>query len=230
MVRVTLLLVLIFLLGTEVYSQKKSKKKYKDGYIIRLSDTIPCKIFTGLQENEIGYEVTFHYGDGKPITYHPGSAVKGFGVNKGAGMAHYYQIPVPEYWINEQKNNMAYAEVMSLGQLTLYKFTKIKNSSFAIPIIAGPIIGFIFSNKEANNYFLKIGVSDSLHSIGHKNTIGAEYFERNEILELVKERPQVLANTPPDKFIYIKELTSILNNYNSWYKKHQEELNSETHQ
>lgn len=213
-----------------VFAQKKNDKKYNDGYIVRFSDTISCRIYTGYQANEIGYEVTFKYNDGRIITYHPGSVIKGFGYKSDTGMVHYYQIPVPEYWINEQKNNKAYAEVISIGQLTLYKFTKIKNSSFVFPIVAGPVIGFIATNKKINNYFLKIGDRDSLYSIGHKNAIGAEYFERNEILEFVKERPQVLANTPADKFIYIKELTSILNNYNSWYKKHQEELNNETHQ
>jgi hypothetical protein len=213
-----------------VFSQKKNDKKYKDGYIIRFSDTISCRIYTGYQANEIGYEVTFKYSDDRIITYNPGSVIKGFGYKTDTGMVHYYQIPIPEYWINEQKNNKAYAEVISAGQLTLYKFTKIKNSSFVIPVIAGPVIGFIVSNKKENNYFLKIGASDSLISIGHQNAIGAEYFERNEILEFVKQRPQVLANTPADKFIYIKELRSIFNNYNSWYKKHQEELNNETHQ
>jgi hypothetical protein len=227
--RIVILITLLISCYT-VIAQKKNNKKYKDGYIIRFSDTILCKIYTGYQANEIGYEVTFKYNDARIITYHPGSVIKGFGYKKDTGMVHFYQIAVPEYWINEQKNNTAYAEVISFGQLTLYKFTKIKSSSFVFPIIAGPVIGFIASNKEINNYLLKIGVSDSLYSIGHKNTIGPEYFERNEILNFVKERPQVLANTLPDKFIYIKELRNILDNYNSWYKKHQEELNNETSQ
>jgi hypothetical protein len=204
--------------GYPAFSQKKNGKHYKDGYIIRFSDTIPCKIFTGLTEEEIGYEVTFHYGDGKPITYHPGGVVKGFGIINGNDTIHYYQIPVPTYWINEQTNNKAYAEVVSHGQLTLYKFTKIKHTSFVIPIIAGPVIGFIEMSKKLNNYFLKIGNKDSLFTIGHKNAIGPEYFEREEIMAYVKDRPQVLANTPPDKFVYIKELRAILNEYNSWYR------------
>jgi hypothetical protein len=62
---------------------------------------------------------------------------------------------VPTYWINEQTNNKAYAEVVSHGQLTLYKFTKIKNTSFVVPIIAGPVIGFVIISKKLNNYFLK---------------------------------------------------------------------------
>jgi hypothetical protein len=200
------------------FSQKKKEKQYKDGYIIRFSDTIPCKIFAGFKDDEIGYEVTFHYGDGKPITYHPGGVVKGFGIKKGNDTVHYYQIPVPAYWINEQTNNKAYAEVVSHGQLTLYKFTKIKNTNFVIPIIAGPVIGFIIASKKLNNYFLKIGNKDSLYTIGHKNTIGPEYFEREEIVTFVKERPQVLANIPQERFVYIKELTAILNDYNSWYQ------------
>jgi hypothetical protein len=200
-------------------SQKKNEKLYKDGYIIRFSDTIPCKVFAGFNDEEIGYEVTFHYGDGKPVTYHPGGVVKGFGIIRGDDTIHYYQIPVPEYWINEQRNNKAYAEVVSHGQLTLYKFTKIKNTSFVIPIIAGPVIGFMISIKKLNYYFLKIGNKDSLFTIGNKNAIGPEYFERKEIMEYVIDRPQVLANIPPDKFVYIKELITILNEYNSWYQR-----------
>ncbi len=201
------------------FSQKKKEKQYKEGYIIRFSDTIPCKVFAGFNDEEIGYEVIFHYGDGKPITYHAGGVVKGFGLKKGNEMVHYYQIPVPEYWINEQRNNKAYAEVVSHGQLTLYTFTKIKNASFVIPIIAGPVVGFIVANKKLNTYFLKIGNKDSLYTIGHKNAIGPEYFERDEIFALVKDRPQVMANTHPDKFVYIKELKVILDEYNSWYQQ-----------
>jgi hypothetical protein len=42
-------------------------------------------------------------------------------------------------------------------------------------------------------------------------------------LKLVKDRPQVMANAPPDKFIYIDELRVILNHYNSWYRKKKED-------
>jgi hypothetical protein len=221
-VSLKLIFLLALICGTLEYpafSQKKKEKYYKEGYIIRISDTIPCKIFTGFVEDEIGYEVTFHYGDGKPITYHPGGVVKGFGIKKGDDTIHYYQIQVPEYWIKEQTNNKAYAEVVSHGQLTLYKFTKIKNTSFVIPVITGPVIGFIVASKRLNNYFLKIGNKDSLYTIGHKNTIGPEYFEREEIMAFVKDRPQVLANIPPGRFVYIKELAAVLNDYNSWYQR-----------
>ncbi len=214
----TMLTSVFLLLPFFLFSQKKNKKFYTDGYVLRLSDTISCKIFTAFKEDEIGYEVTFHYGDEKPITYHPGSVIEGFGIRKGADTTHYFQIPVPEYLINEQTNNKAYAEIISQGQLTLYKFSRIKNSAL-LPILVGPFIGALLSNKELNNYFLKISGEDSLHIIGHKNIVGAVYFERQEILNFVKERPHVLANTPINEFIYLKELRSILNSYNLWYQQ-----------
>lgn len=206
-----------------LFGQKKNKKLYKDGYIIRFSDTIPCKIYYGFESDEIGYEVTFHYGDGKLITYHPGGVVKGFGIHYTTGTAHYYQIPVPEYWIKEQTNNKAYAQVVSHGQLTLYKFTKIKNSRMLVPVIAGPVVGAITADKEVNYYFVKILSEDSLQTFNHKTTFGKDHFAREDILDLVKDRPQVLANTSPDKYIYIKELQIVLNNYNAWYRKTKEE-------
>jgi hypothetical protein len=227
-IKTTSLAVFIFLLSTlPLFSQKKNKKNYTDGYIIRFSDTIPCKIFTGFQSNEIGYEVTFHYGDGKPITYHPGGVVKGFGIYHTTKVEHYYQIPVPEYWIKEQTNNKAFAEVVSHGQLTLYKFTKVKNSRVVAPIIVGTIV----AEKEINIYYLKMAGEDSLRVLSHKTTFGQDHFEREDILKLVIDRPQVLANTSPDKFVYSKELKIILKDYNSWYRKtKEEELKNNTNQ
>jgi hypothetical protein len=215
--------VVFLLTAFPLFAQKKNKKLYTDGYIIRFADTIPCKIFYGFESDEIGYEVTFHYGDGKAITYHPGGVVKGFGIHYTEGTVHYYQIPVPEYWIKEQTNNKAYAEVVSHGQLTLYEFTKVKNSRVVVPIIVGPVIGAITTDKDVNHYFLKVAGEDSMRTLVRKTAFGKEYFEREDILALVKDRPQVLANTPADKYIYIKELRIILNNYNAWHRKKKEE-------
>lgn len=58
--------------------------------------------------------------------------------------------------------------------------------------------------------------------VGHKNAIGPNYFEREEILQFVKDRPQVLADIPADKFIYFKELKKALREYNKWYKEYGE--------
>jgi hypothetical protein len=224
LIKIRVLTSIIFLLfHLSMVAQKKNKKYFKDGYIIRFSDTISCKIFAGFESDEIGYEVTFHYGDGRLITYHPGSVIKGFGIYNSSGTVHYYQVSVPEYWINEQTNNKAYAEVVSNGQLTLYKFTKVKNSTILAPIIVGPVIGAIVSDKEINSFFLKVAGEDSIRVFKHKNAFGKEYFERESVLQLVKDRPQVLANTPPDKFVYVDELKTILNDYNSWYRKFKEQ-------
>lgn len=224
-IKSTSLSVITFILfHLPVNGQKKNKKLYTDGYIIRFSDTIRCKIFTGFESDEIGYEITFHYGDWKLITYHPGSVVKGFGIFYKTGVVHYYQIPVPEYWINEQSNNKAYAKMVSYGQVTLYEFTKVKKSRVLVPIIVGPVIGAIVSDKEINNYFVKISGEDSFRILNYKRAFGEIHFEREDILKLVKDRPQVLATLPTDKFIYIGELRIVLNNYNTWYRKKEDEL------
>lgn len=92
-----------------------------------------------------------------------------------------------------------------------------------VPVIAGPVVGAITADKEVNYYFVKILSEDSLQTFNHKTTFGKDHFAREDILDLVKDRPQVLANTSPDKYIYIKELQIVLNNYNAWYRKTKEE-------
>ena len=133
-ITIILLMTLSYL---EAFTQKKNDKKYKDGYVIRFSDTISCQIYTGYQDNEIGHEVTFKYNDGRIISYHPGSVIKGFGYKSDTAMVHYFQIDVPEYSIKEQTNSKAYAEVITDGRLRLYKYTKIKNSITIYPNILG---------------------------------------------------------------------------------------------
>jgi hypothetical protein len=217
------ILLLIFCQIT--FAQKKNDKKYKEGYVIRFSDTITCRIYTGYQNNEIGHEVTFKYPDGRMLSYHPGSVIKGFGYLSDTGMVQYAEIRVPEYWINEQTNDKAYAEIVSDGHIRLYRYTKIKNSVAVLPVILKPGVLIVSTPKRDRSYFIKIEDDDSMYEVGHKNIIGSEYFEREEIVPFLTGQPQIMANVPPGEFIYIRELKGYLNRYNEWYKKRHNSLN-----
>jgi hypothetical protein len=200
-----------------VYAQKKVKK-YKDGYIIRFSDTVSCKIYTGHQENEIGYEVKFKYADGRVITYHPGSVVKGFGYIGDDGFKHFYAINVPEYWINEQQNNKAYAEVLSSGQLQFFKYTEIKNSIVVVPTIIVPGVAVGTGTKNKYTFFIKSADSDSLIKIGRNNLVGPPHFTREEIIPFIKNYVQAIAEVG-NRYIYQNELAQIITRYNLWYER-----------
>lgn len=219
-ITIILLMTLSYL---EAFTQKKNDKKYKDGYVIRFSDTISCQIYTGYQDNEIGHEVTFKYNDGRIISYHPGSVIKGFGYKSDTAMVHYFQIDVPEYWIKEQTNSKAYAEVITDGRLRLYKYTKIKNSITIYPNILGSGIFVGPKQKKDRSYYIKVDGDDSLYEVGHKNVIGSEYVEREEIVPFFKGQPQIIANVPQGEFIYINKLKLYLSRYNNWFKTKKEE-------
>jgi hypothetical protein len=221
-VSITIILLMTFSY-LETFAQKKNDKKYKDGYIIRFSDTISCRIYTGYQDNETGHEVTFKYNDGRIISYHPGSVIKGFGFKGDTAMVHYFQIDVPKYWIKEQTNSKAYAEVVIDGHLRLYKYTKIKNSITIYPNILGPGVFVGPGQKKDRSYYIKIDGDDSLYEVGHKNVIGSEYVEREEIVPFFKGQPQIIANVPQGEFIYINKLKLYLNLYNTWFKIKKEE-------
>ena len=221
-VSIAILLLMILCYG-ETFGQKRNDKKYKDGYVIRFSDTIFCRIYTGYQDNEIGHGVTFKYNDGRIISYHPGSVIKGFGFKSGTAMVHYFQINVPEYWIKEQTNSKAYAEVVVVGHLRLYKYTKIKNSITIYPNILGPGVFVGSRQKKDRSYYIKVDGDDSLYEVGHKNIIGSEYVEREEIVAFLKGQPQIIANVPQGEFIYINKLKPYLNRYNNWFKTKKEE-------
>ncbi len=210
------LFLLLLLFCPDSYSQKKDKN-YKDGYIIRFNDTISCKIYTGYQENETGYELRFKYADGRVIKYHPGSVVKGFGYKVNDTLKHYYVINVPEYWINEQKNNKAYAEVLSTGQLRLFKYTEIKNSVL-VPIILPSGVAVVGGTKSKYTFFIQTGDADSLIKVGHNNLVGPPHFTREEILPFLTGYVQAIAEVG-DRYIYQKELEKIFNRYNLWYAK-----------
>jgi hypothetical protein len=62
-----------------------------------------------------------------------------------------------------------------------------------------------------------------LYEVGHKNVIGSEYVEREEIVPFFKGQPQIIANVPQGEFIYINKLKLYLNLYNTWFKIKKEE-------
>ncbi len=216
-VKACCLFVLPLLFWTNLYAQKKDKN-YKDGYIIRFNDTITCKIYTGFQENEIGYEVRFKYTDGRIITYHPGSVVKGFGYKADDTVRNFYTIGVPEYWINGQTNNKAYAAVLSSGQLRFYKYAEIKNSIVVAPAIIRPGVAIGTGTKNKYTFFIQTANSDSLLKIGHNNLVGSPYFTREEIIPFLKGYVQAIAEVG-NRFIYEKELGKIISRYNLWHAK-----------
>jgi hypothetical protein len=211
--------ILFFLFCSQSFGQKKKDKHFADGYIIRLGDTISCKIYNGIPKEELGYRVKFHYGDGKLITYYPGSAVKGFGILEDGDTLHFYQMDVPVYYFYGRKNDKVYVEVVASGRLTLYRFMKFKESIWTGTGLIGGALEMILASKDGNSYLIKMEGSDTLVAVGNKMAGGESYFKREEILPYVKDRPQVLAGIPVDKFIYLKELRMVLRSYNTWYKR-----------
>jgi len=216
--RIAAIILLACLFSQTGSAQKKKDKDFKDGYIIRLNDTVRCKIYSGFQENEIGHEVTFKYADGRIITYHAGSVLKGFGFKDDKTEKHFYEIDVPEYILNEQKNNKAYAEVLSIGHLRFLKYTEIKNSIVVVPIAITPGIIVIPSKKSKISCFIKIGDTDSLYKIGHNNAIGPPYFTREEIVPFLRGNTQLMAEIK-DEHLSIKDLKAFIDRHNLWYTK-----------
>lgn len=210
-----------------VSAQKKKDKNYAEGYIIRLSDTIPCKIYTGYQQEEIGYEMTFKYDDGRILTYNPGSVIKGFGYKKNKEYIHFHEVDVPVYIIREQENNKAYAEVITDGALRLYKFRRIKNSVFIASGAIPAAILYWIKSKENELFSIKKKRDDSLYVIGQKTIIGTTLFERNEIVPFLAGYPQVMANEH-DELISLKDLKKYLQEYNTWYRRKKEQVTGNT--
>jgi hypothetical protein len=212
--RAIFILFLSLLITSVCYSQKKKDKHFKDGYIIRLSDTVRCKIYVGALE-KICHEVTFQYPDGRQMTYTAGSAIKGFGYKTDSSEKHYLAFPISEYYINGQKNTKAYGEVIAPGQLRLLKYAAIYPTVRATR--RNPGLGVTTATDI--RYYLYPEKNDTAIRVGFKRLIGYVYFTKDEIKTYIADYRELMEEIKEEDKISLKELAAYIDSYNQWKEK-----------
>ena len=216
----SLLLYQLFLIPfVNSYSQYK-QKYFKDGYIIRLSDTIPCKIYAKEPE-ELQEKIAFKYKDAdEPIVYHPGSIVSGFGLTLDGQTRHYTAIPHP---LNKKgtKTELIYGEVITGSFLKLFKYSYTKeylnmaSLSGNSPILFVPIK--TKSKKPKIDYFI---YRTDIDSSSHLST-----YMRDNMIKLNSELINRFFGDHPDLLKKIENEVTLaifsqyIDEYNLWWSK-----------
>jgi len=202
-----------------VFSQYK-EKFFKEGYVIRQNDTIKCKIYLKSIE-ELQEKIVYKYKDGdEPITYYPGSIIKGFGLTIDGKNIQYTTVPYP---LNKKgtKIDLIFAEVVTNGFLKIFKYSFYRENLNMAGTSTNSARVFVptktKSKKAVVDYFIYRSDIDSSSHLSSYMSDNMVKLNKELVDHFFGDNPDLLKKIELD--ITLVTFVQYVEEYNAWFKK-----------
>ncbi|MEO6612465.1 MAG: hypothetical protein ABIT05_06990 [Chitinophagaceae bacterium] len=206
---------LIFLFGGVIsapYAQSKHiPEEFKEGYALKGTDTIKCKVLFDSKHDHSQRAVTLLI-NSEEITFFAGGTITGYGLEDEGRKYDYGSVDLEVLIGPERRANILFLKKLVAGSIDLfeYSYRTVTTKRTTINGVEQP--GSTSTSQSSTNYY--IAKTDSAAPVLSRPVILSS-FRKKDLEPYIKDNTEIMNDG--EKRYNLKELIALINKYNEWY-------------